>query len=237
MKQLVLAAHHLMKRTVLSDRTWVVIPGYNESKYISAVLKEVRRYTEKIVVVDDGSQDTMAKLASKQTAHVLQHPVNMGKGAALKTGCDYAFFHQQAESVIVMDSDGQHNPSELQLFQAQLTAGNQVVFGVRPREKGMPWIKRLSNALASILIWMLFGKYLPDIPCGYKAFTKKAYKSLRWTSTGYHVEMEIAARVAVSNLKSCGVQVELIYLDPGKGMTIADVLDMLGHVLVWRVTL
>ena len=221
----------------MNAHTWIIVPGYNESKYIGSVLKRVSLVGEHIIVVDDGSQDTTAEIASKFTKHVLVHPVNLGKGAALKTGCEYAFHHCGAKAVIFVDSDDQHDPQELPKFMAELDNGAEVVFGLRSFDQRMPLIRILLNRVASVLIYFLFGSYIPDIPNGYKALTKSAYSRIKWESADYAVEMEIAARVAKYKVPYSVVEVSTIYHDLDRGMTILDTLKFVLRIFSWRINL
>ena len=215
---------------------WVIIPGYNEEKYIARVLKKTLEITRNIVVVDDGSQDQTATIAQKIVPHVLQHQVNMGKGAAMKTGTEYAFQKLNAEAVIFMDADDQHNPLELLEFIKQLKKGHSVIFGIRKfSEKDMPFHRFLGNKIASALVSLLFHNYIPDIPSGFKAFTKDSYRKIRWKSQGYEVEMEIAVNVAKARLPYTTVEIETIYHDFDKGMNILDGLAVLFNLLKWRI--
>jgi glycosyltransferase involved in cell wall biosynthesis len=94
--------------------TWIIIPGYNEEKYLKKVFDKVRKHTANIIFVDDGSSDKTSAIAKKYTRHVLRHMTNLGKGAALKTGCEYAFKKIKADRVIFLDSDDQHDPKYIQ---------------------------------------------------------------------------------------------------------------------------
>jgi glycosyltransferase involved in cell wall biosynthesis len=223
-------------KKISKKNIWIIIPGLNEEKYIATVLKKVGKQTNNIIIVDDGSSDSMPKIAKKYTDHVLSHSVNLGKGAALKTGCEYAFKKLKAEAVIFMDSDDQHDPEELPSFIKALTVSD-VVFGVRSFDENMPLIRIMMNRLASLVIYFLFGRYIPDIPSGYKAFTKKAYKKLSWNSTDYAVEMEIAARTAKYKLAYTKITIKTIYHDFDRGMTILDTVRMITKILSWRISL
>lgn len=215
---------------------WVIIPGMNEEKYVATVLKKVRLQTNNIIFVDDGSKDKTASIAKKYTDHVLSHSVNLGKGAALKTGCEYAFKTLKADAVVFMDSDDQHDPTELPLFFKELQ-NNSVVFGVRAFDDKMPLIRIMGNRIASVLIYFLFGSYIPDIPSGFKAMTANAYKQLAWNSSDYAVEMEIAAKTAKYKKRFAVVQIKTIYHDLERGMTILDTLRMITKILSWRISL
>lgn len=216
---------------------WVVIPGYNESKYIEKVLKKTLTFTKNIIFVDDGSKDETVKLAEKYLKYVLVHPVNLGKGAALKTGSEFAFKKLNADAVIFMDSDDQHDPKELDLFIEKLEHNSDVVFGVRSFDKNMPLIRIAMNRLASYFILLLFGTYIPDIPSGFKALSKNAYKKVVWKSRDYSVELELAVKVAKYKIHFSTVDIRTVYHDLDRGMTILDVMRMITNILTWRISL
>ncbi len=211
----------------------VVIPGFNEEHYLARVLKKVKKFSRLVVYVDDGSVDKSAYIASKFTSHVLTHEVNLGKGAAMKTGAEYAFSILKADAVIFMDADDQHDPREIPRFEERL-AKVEVVFGVRTMGPSVPMLRYMGNKLASVLLNNLFGAYIEDIPSGYKAFTKRAYKKIVWDSTGYEVETEIAVRVLKNKLKFASLGIEAIYHDTDKGMTLLDAMHISTCLMRWR---
>lgn len=220
----------------MNKRLWVIIPGFNEEKYLAKVLKKVSAVTRNVIYVDDGSSDNSAKIAHGLIQHVLVHPLNLGKGAALRTGCDYAFNHLDAEAVIFLDSDDQHDPAEIPKF-AEALDRHQVVFGVRKfSTDSMPLSRFLGNKIGSALITLLFGRYIPDIPSGYKALKKRAYQLLRWDALGYEVEMEIAVGVAKKKLSYATVEIETIYHDKEKGMDVLEAINILMQIVKWRIT-
>lgn len=221
--------------STMPNTIWVVIPGFNEVKYLRPVLQKLTAVTTNVVFVDDGSSDDTAKLAEQYITHTLRHRVNLGKGAALKTGCEYAFTKLGAEAVIFMDSDGQHDPAELELFQKELRDGAQVVFGERNMGSEMPLMRIAGNRFASFLVYILFGAYIPDIPSGFKALTKRAYKKINWSSAGYEVELEIATKVARYKLPFVAVKIATIYHDMERGMSPVEAVLMVWKVIAWRI--
>lgn len=214
-------------------RTWVVLPAYNEERYIIRVLERLGKVTTNIIVVDDGSSDKTVSLAKKHSKHVLEHSINLGKGAALTTGCDYAFKKCKADAVIFLDSDDQHDPELIPLFIEKLHHFG-AVFGVRSFDNNMPLLRIFLNRFASVLILVLFGKYIPDIPCGYKAITHKTYKKISWKARDYAVEMEIAARVAQYQIPFTSIAIPTIYHDLDRGMNFLDTLTVVTQLLSWR---
>ncbi|SRR5260221_7627882 len=216
--------------------TCVVIPAFNEEKYLDKVLSQVRKYSSHIVFVDDGSSDNSALVAQKYTPNVLIHKVNLGKGAALKTGCEYAFRKLGANAVVVMDSDSQHDPKELLHFFNYLK-DHQVVLGVRDISHKMPFLRSFWNRSISFLVWLFFGVYFDDIPCGYKGFTSAAYKKIKWQSSDYAVEMEIAVQIAKNKIEFTTLPIETIYEDTDRGMTMFSAVSMMIQIISWRIFL
>jgi glycosyltransferase involved in cell wall biosynthesis len=217
------------------NKIFIIIPSYNEERHIGIVLKKALSSKLPVILVDDGSTDSTCKIAGKIAIRTIRHNTNIGKGAALKTGCEAAF-SLGAEAVILMDSDGQHKIEDLNNFLKALEDGNDVVLGSRNLSYGVPFVRYIGNKFASLFISFLFGIYVSDILCGYRAFTKKAYKKIAWESTGYGVETEMVINIAKAKLKYCEVSVETVYLDSYKGVTILDAFGILGSALKWRLT-
>lgn len=214
---------------------FLVIPAFNERERLPAVLKKTASFfpKEKIVVVDDGSHHPI----TTKNALVIRHQLNLGKGAAMKTGAEYAF-RQKADAVIFMDADGQHDPRELPRFVSELERGFDVVFGSRRPGLTVPLTRLLGNKFASIYINLLFGIYVSDILSGYRALTKKAYRLLSWESGRYGVETEMVARLGKNQhqLKWAEFPIETIYIDKYKGVTIIDAIKVLINTLWWKLS-
>lgn len=215
------------------DKIWLVIPAYNEEKYIEKVIKKLLKYSSKIILVNDGSRDGTKGIVEKFPIVHLSHKVNLGKGAAMKTGCDFAFDRLEAEAVILMDSDDQHDPTEIQKFIKSLNKGYQVVLGARELREDMPRMRQMGNQISSWLVYLVTGRYFQDIPCGYRALTKDAYKILRWDSTGYEVETEMMVKLGSSQLSFTEIPVKTIYHENYKGFTLMDGITILLKLPLW----
>jgi glycosyltransferase involved in cell wall biosynthesis len=224
----------------------IVISLFNEEKHISNVLTGIHKYELPVVVVDDGSSDNskvkVNNLLRSQNSKLkkltlLEHKINLGKGAAMKTGAEYAFSHG-ADGVVFMDSDGQHNPEDVIKFVELLSNGKyDVIFGSRNFSYGVPLVRYLGNKFASVLMAFLFGIYVSDVVCGFRAMTKRAFERIKWDSNGYGVETEMVARVGNNKLSYCEVPVETIYYSGVKGVTILDAFGILVQVVKWRLTI
>jgi len=221
-------------------KIFLVVPVYNESLHLNEVVKNLLSVNLPVVVVDDGSVDKTPKILAKfkdksSKFIVLTHRINLGKGAAMKTGAEAAF-KKGAEAVIFMDGDGQHLISDLPKFIAKLEEGYDVVFGSRAFVLGVPLVRYLGNKLASILVNFLFGIYISDVVCGFRALTEKAFQRLNLESTGYGVETEMVVKIKKNKLNYCEVPVETVYKDNYKGVTIMDALGIFFDLIRWRLT-
>ncbi len=215
----------------------IVIPAFNEEKKIGEVLKDLKKTKLPVIVIDDGSKDKTFEIAKNLGVIALRHRINLGKGAALKTGCEAAF-SMGAEAVILMDSDGQHKVEDLSHFIDALEKDKfDVVFGSRNLSHGVPLVRYMGNKAASVLISFLFGIYISDLICGYKGLTKKAYKKFNWESAGYAIETEMAIKTGKYGLKYCEVPIQTVYYDEVKGVTILDAFNIFFDVIRWRIKL
>lgn len=220
----------------------VILPVYNEEKEIFKVLDTLAAIKLPIFIVNDGSKDRTLELIQKKIKNnskiiLLSHQINLGKGSAMKTGCEAAF-ESNMDAVIFMDADGQHDPEDLNAFIQKLkTKKYDVVLGSRNLRSGAPLIRLLGNKIASVLISILFGYYVSDILCGFRAVSKLGYKKLNFESRGYGIETEMIVKISKLKLRTCEVPIKTIYHDKHKGVTILDALGILMDVLRWRIIL
>lgn len=217
------------------------MPVYNEEKRVVAVLKDLDKKGYSVVVVDDGSKDnsnSAIKNSKLKNITLLSHKINLGKSAALKTGCEYAFKTKKADAVILMDSDGQHSVDDIPLFIKKLKENKyDVVFGSRNLNLGVPFIRYIGNKIASLLVSLMFGIYVSDLISGFRALTKKGYEKVKWSHSrppGYGVETEMVIRVKKENLKYCEIPVATIYYDEYKGVSILDAFGVFLNLFYWR---
>lgn len=211
-----------------------IIPAYNEGNHIAEVVKATRDLVDKVIVVDDGSTDSTALIARKAGAIVLRHIVNLGKGAALKTGCEYAY-KIGAKFFILLDADIQHEPNEIPRF-LKLLNDYDIVFSYRKLNKNMPLVIRVGNFIITKITKLLYGISLKDTQSGYRAFTREAYKKIKWKSSDYSVESEVIARVGKSKLRYTEIPIKTIYSDKYKGTTVLDGIKIVLNMIWWRFT-
>ena len=216
----------------MKKKIFAVIAAYNEDEHINKVVKETRKYVDKVIVVDDGSKDKTKEMAEKANAVVLRHLINLGKGAALKTGCDYAL-KNKADIIIAIDADAQHDPDEIPKFMENIKS-HDVVLAYRKQSRNMPFVLKFGNWFINKTINYLYSIKIKDSQCGYRAFTAKAYKRLKWRASDYSMESEMIAKIGKYKLSYTEVPIETIYSDKYKGTTIMDGIKIVFNLLMWK---
>jgi len=213
-------------------KLYVVIAAYNEEKNIAEVIKKTKKNCKNIIVVDDGSKDKTYSKAKKSGVGVLKHIVNMGKGAAVKTGCDYAL-SKGAKVIVLLDADLQHDPDEIPNFLKSLKKVD-IVFGYRKLDENMPVVLRYGNWLINKITKLLYDINLRDTQCGYRAFTASTYKKIRWKAADYSLESEMIANTGKQHLRYKEIPIKTIYSDIYKGTTVIDGIRIIFNLLIWR---
>ncbi len=210
-----------------------IIPAYNEEKTIAEVVSKTKQFCPHVIVVDDGSSDSTSSQAQQAGATVLKHKVNLGKGAALKTGCEHVFTQGISKEVIVLDADGQHDPKEIPKFIVALQE-HEVVFGYRKVPSTMPLMMRLGNIFINKALRVLYNVQIQDSQCGYRAFTAAAYQKMRWDTLDYYVETEMILNVGKKRLKHIAIPIDTIYMDKYKGTTVLDGVKIVAKMMGGR---
>lgn len=215
--------------------TFVVIPAYNEEKHLREVIQNTKKYIDNIIVVDDGSKDNTSIIAKEEGVIILKNIINLGKGATLRTGCDYAL-KRGANQIIVLDADAQHDPHKIPEFLENLENNNEIIFGYRKLSETMPFILRFGNWFISKTTKFLYNLDLYDTQCGYRAFTAEAYQKIRWDSSDYGMESEMITKVGKHKLRYAQVPLQTIYLDKYKGTTVFDGINIILKMMRWRLS-
>lgn len=172
-------------------RIAIVIPAYNESRTIKAVVLNTLKYGIPIIV-DDGSSDNTAELAEMSGGIVIKHDVNCGYDKALGSGFVKAD-ELGCEYVVTIDADGQHNPDILEAYIKLLDEGAEVVIGTRDR---------LQRVAEYIFAWVASVKWgILDPLCGMKAYRISAYRALGHFDSYGSVGTELVVFAAKSGMK------------------------------------
>ena len=179
------------------------MPAYNEAKRIGEVLAELVKLEMPIVVVDDGSSDETAQAAGRFNVMVARHIVNLGQGAALRTGTELAM-KLGFETIMHFDADGQHDVEMIRpMLDVLATSEHDVVFASRflGEKLVMPTYKKMILIAAKIFGRVFLQIKFTDPQSGLRAFTAAAYHSLRWRANDFRHCTEILINVARSDLR------------------------------------
>ena len=194
----------------------VVIPARNEASIIAAVLanvpSEIRSHAVIPIVIDDGSDDPTAAVARGMGAVVVQHIANLGVGAATTTGFRAAL-ELDADIIVTMDADGQHDPREIAtLVECLIDGPFDVVIGSRLlMHDGMPPSRLAANLLLNAVTFLVYGKIVSDSQSGFKAFTRKAVTEMELNCAGYEICSEIVGEIYRRNFRYKSIPVRAVY--------------------------
>lgn len=150
----------------------IIIPAYNEEKGIKHTLQKLKGGNKtknwEIIVVDDGSSDSTAKIASEMDVKVIRHPYNKGYGASLKTGVRNA----KNDILVFMDADDQHNPEDMGELLEHIGEYDMVV-GARSKTSYTSFFRRPGKTLLNIIANYLMNMKIPDLNSGFRVVKKE----------------------------------------------------------------
>lgn len=198
----------------------VCIPAYNEEKIIYDVVKRSILHVDQVVVCDDGSKDQTSDNAKAAGAIVIRHERNLGKGAALQS----LFKHAKdvnADIMVTMDGDGQFVPEEMEkLIKPILEQKADVVIGYRfDNNEEMPTYRKAGNKMLDRITNMASVLPFRDTQSGFRAYSKKAMETIRFTTNGFGADSEILIDAAKKGLKIHEEKITVIYNTGGKTST------------------
>jgi polyprenyl-phospho-N-acetylgalactosaminyl synthase len=200
---------------------WIVVPAYNEATVIGEVIADLRSVFDHVVCVDDGSQDDTGAVALRAGAHLVRHPVNLGQGAAIQTGIEYARSQPGAEVFVTFDADGQHRVKDVMRMIDRLTAEDvDIVVGTRFADQGVhsevPVLKRIVLRTAVWLSPRSRRLNLSDAHNGLRVFNRTVAGGLDIAINGMGHASEIVALVDENNWRVTEEPVEILYTDYSK---------------------
>jgi polyprenyl-phospho-N-acetylgalactosaminyl synthase len=216
---------------VQGKSVWVVIAAYNEAGVIARVIADVRGCGFSIILIDDGSVDATAEVAERAGALVVRHPVNLGQGAALQTGIEFALY-EGADVVVTFDADGQHRAADIaQLVEALVQHGVDYALGSRflGGAVNLPPARRLLLKAATCFTRITSGLLLTDTHNGLRAMTRRGASALWLRQNRMAHASEILNQIAASGLKYIEVPVTIEYsaYSLAKGQKLGDALSIL----------
>lgn len=201
------------------EKIYVVIPAFNEATVIQSVIEEIQTAGfRSIIVVDDGSTDETHKQAGEMPGVVsVKHFINRGKGAAVKTGIEAAKI-LEAQVVVTMDGDGQHNPGDIQKMLELIAGGSDVVLGTRLKNpKGMPAYKILANHIGNFFTFVIHGLWVTDSQSGFRAYSKRAMDLIDTKTDRYEYDSEVIREIFRHKLQYAEIPIEVRYTEYSMG--------------------
>jgi glycosyltransferase involved in cell wall biosynthesis len=195
--------------------TVVCIPAYNEAKTIGNIVRSAKEFASEVIVCDDGSADSTFNRAKEAGATVIRHVVNRGYGSAIKTLFEAAK-EKEADVMITLDSDGQHDPSQIpSLVKPIIEDSYDISIGSRfltdRDRKKVPMYRSIGIKAITRLAQLTSASKLTDSQSGFRAYSKKALKRIELTEDGMAVSTEILMRASQENLSIKEVPISVSY--------------------------
>lgn len=191
----------------------VVIPAYNEGKFIKALIKKVKSlYDIYVLVVDDGSSDNTFDEASSAADKVFKHTVNSGKGRSIVDGVRIA--GESFKYALLMDGDFQHAPEDVGRFLKKCTDGYDIVIGRRDMSvRNMPLLRYLTNRTTTLVVSILAGRKVYDSQSGFRMVKAESISGMTFTTSRFQTESEMLIKAGRKGMKIGYVTVKTIYGD------------------------
>lgn len=227
-----------MTNPATSDpHTWVVVPLYNEATVIAGVIAGLLPRFPNVVCIDDGSTDGSLDVARRAGAHIVEHPINLGQGAALQTGIDYALSQPGCEYIVTFDADGQHRVDDaVSMVAAARESGAAIVFGSRflDDRTNPGWMKRVILKTAVWVTNMTTSVKLTDAHNGLRVIRADAASRLQLKQDRMAHATEIVLQLGDTGLPWIEHPVELLYTDysKSKGQSVLNSVNILVDLIV-----
>lgn len=220
--------------------TWLVIPCFNEGQVIFDVIANARQTFPNIVAVNDGSRDNSAEAIHAAGAHLVNHPVNLGQGAAIQTGVEYARAQPGAQYFVTFDADGQHQVKDVVAMVERLrTEPVDIIVGTRfagQDNSQVPWIKRVVLKTVVMLSPRTKRLGLSDAHNGLRTFNRKVAEEMDIRMNGMSHASEIVAMIDNHGWRVAEQPVDILYTEysMSKGQSLINGVNILADGLMAR---
>jgi glycosyltransferase involved in cell wall biosynthesis len=196
------------------DKVCILIPAYNAQKTLGSVLRKIEPLKIDTIVVNDGSSDGTERVASEYGAQLLGHRLNLGKGAALRTGFQY-ILQRGYQVAITLDADGQHDASEipslLKIFQ---TVKPDVLIASRAAEFGrMTFLRRFWNRLGVKAVARLCHSDITDSQSGFRLIRSNVLKEVDLSTSRFETELELLIKACKKGFSVLSVPIDTQRVD------------------------
>lgn len=197
----------------VKHKACVLVPTYNNQGTLKHVLDSVLEYTDRIVVVNDGSTDATSEiLKAYEYLHIVSYQKNVGKGWALRQGFSKAL-ELGFDYAITIDSDGQHFAEDLPKFLDKLDeVPGTLAIGARNMEQSsVPGKSSFGNKFSNFWFWVETGLKLPDTQSGYRLYPIFRMRDMKFFTRKFEFEIEVIVRAAWRNIPVTAVPVKVFY--------------------------
>ncbi|WP_034648804.1 glycosyltransferase family 2 protein [Corynebacterium vitaeruminis] len=220
--------------------TWLIVPCYNEGTVIKDVLSHARATFPNIVAVNDGSADDSARQIHLGGAHLVNHPVNLGQGAAIQTGIEYARKQPGAQYFCTFDADGQHQVKDVvRMIERLRSEPLDIIVGTRfgrPRaaDDQVPLIKRIVLKTVVMLSPTTRKLGLSDAHNGLRVFNAKVAREMNIRMNGMSHASEIVSMIADRGWRVAEEPVDILYTEysMSKGQSLINGINILADGLL-----
>ena len=214
------------------DDSWLVVPLYNEATVIGQVIDDAKGTFANVVCVDDGSSDGSATIARKHGARVIEHPFNLGQGAALQTGMEFVRRQTNARYIVTFDADGQHSVADAAAMVDRARADDlAIIFGSRFLDDAtqVGWSKKLVLKTAAAVTKQRTGLDLTDAHNGLRLLRRDALQQVVLRQDGMAHASEIVSQLAGTGLPWAEMPVHIAYTDysKAKGQSLLNSVNIL----------
>lgn len=219
-----------------TKKIYILIPVYNEEKIISKTIANLQSHFDNILIINDGSTDGTLQSLNGINITLINHPINLGQGAAIKTGIEFILKFSDADAVITFDADGQHLVKDALYFSNKIfEIKEEIIFGSRflGFEKNIPLSKRILLKFAIFLTNILYSIKMSDTHNGLKAIKRSGLEKLDLTIEGYGFETEIIMSVSKKKILYIEEPTDIVYTDysMAKGQSIFNAIRIFEELL------
>ena len=208
--------NNIYQQSFEAHNVCVLLPTYNNAGTLQSVLSSVLEYTDRVIVVNDGSTDGTAQiLAQFPQIDKIEYAVNKGKGKALRLGFAFAV-SKGYDYVITIDTDGQHFATDLPLFLEKLaTEKSAIIIGARNLHKeGMPGKNTFANKFSNFWFKVETGITATDTQSGFRLYPICLMKGMHFFGTKYEFEVEVLVRCAWKGISIRWIPINIYYPSP-----------------------
>jgi len=210
--------YELYRKKIDALNCCVIIPTYNNEQTIKSVIDSVLKFTDHIIVVNDGATDNTAEILKQfSQLNILSYSPNRGKGIALRTGIKTAL-EKGYRYAITIDSDGQHFADDITVFIDKIEQEpNSLLIGARNlHQENMPKKNTFGNKFSNFWFMLFTGINLPDTQSGYRLYPIQKMKGMRYFTSKYEFEIEVSVKAAWRGIQVLPVSINVFYAEADK---------------------